>query len=417
MEATTGKPAAPPDPEPAPEAQPASEEEPSQDTQPPPEERLAGQEPAPPAPSPAPSPAPQPAAGAGGPADGVFEGGGVKGIAFAGAIQAAEEVAGVTEWISLAGTSAGAIVAGLLAVGYNADGLRQILDQAQYPKFADTGPLGLKVGGGINALFRMRGLAPGKYFTTWYADCLAKSPLAKKLGKTELTFKDVSRDIGPKEKYPELDDVQYERARYRLHVITSDVTAGRMVVLPDNLPDYCDANGKQLDKDSFLLVDAVRMSMSYPFLFEPVVLYQKSSKGELRPYYMVDGGLLSNFPIWLFDTPGKPTRPTWGFRLHGGTSDTEGLPYVDIPRPFWALPLLKAMFSAATEAWDRKQLSEAAQSRTVSLPTHSVQTTNFNLSKTEAKNLFSWGEDAATRFFKAKPQQTYINSFGKKLVP
>ena len=44
-------------------------------------------------------------------ADGVFEGGGVKGIAFAGAIAAAERDAGVKEWVNVAGTSAGSIVA------------------------------------------------------------------------------------------------------------------------------------------------------------------------------------------------------------------------------------------------------------------------------------------------------------------
>jgi predicted acylesterase/phospholipase RssA len=47
--------------------------------------------------------------------DAVFEGGGVKGIAFAGAIAAAEREAGVQEWVNLAGTSAGSIVAALLA--------------------------------------------------------------------------------------------------------------------------------------------------------------------------------------------------------------------------------------------------------------------------------------------------------------
>ena len=38
-------------------------------------------------------------------ADAVFEGGGVKGIAFAGAIAAAEKDAGVEEWVNVAGTS------------------------------------------------------------------------------------------------------------------------------------------------------------------------------------------------------------------------------------------------------------------------------------------------------------------------
>ena len=126
----------------------------------------------------------------------------------------------------------------------------------------------------------------------------------------------------------------------------------------DDLPDYTDENGQPFDKDSFPLVKAVRMSMSYPFLFTPVILHRRG-----RSVFVVDGGLLSNFPIWLFDSP-NPKRPTWGFRLHGGESVHEGLPYRKIPRPLWAVPLLKAMFSAATEAWDREQMEQVVSART-----------------------------------------------------
>ena len=129
---------------------------------------------------------------------------------------------------------------------------------------------------------------------------------------------------------------------------------------------------------------------------------------------MVDGGLLSNFPIWLFDSP-NPKRPTWGFRLHPGTTVHEGLPYRAVPRPFWEVPLLKAMFSAATEAWDREQMEQVVSARTVSIPTHDIATTDFGLSREDADNLYEWGEDAAHRFFTAPGQREYLNSFGKSL--
>jgi NTE family protein len=340
-------------------------------------------------------------------ADGVFEGGGVKGIAFAGAIAAAEKDGGVREWVNVAGTSAGSIVAALLVAGYDAAGMQKILGDAKYPKFADCGIGGKWFGGVANAVVRIRGLAPGKYFHEWMSEQLAASPLAKELGKTELTFADMKRrDLPPRDQVPNITDEQYERARYRLHVIGSEVTSGQMLLLPDALPNYQDKNGKQLDKDTFLVVDAVRMSMSYPFLFTPVTLYKDG-----RPYYVVDGGLLSNFPIWLFDSP-NPKRPTWGFRLHPGTSPTEGLPHRAIPRPFWAVPLLKAMFSAATEAWDRQNLAHAVSARTVSIPTHAISTTDFNLTAENADALYGWGKDAAATFFNAPEQQKYLNGFG-----
>jgi NTE family protein len=343
-------------------------------------------------------------------ADAVFEGGGVKGIAFAGAIEAAERDAGVHEWVNLAGTSAGSIVAALLAAGYDSTGIQKLLADATYARFADCGPGGKWLGGMGNALMRMRGLAPGRYFLEWMSEHLASSPLAAELGKTELTFADVRRrDLPPKEELPDITEEKYERAKYRLHVIGSDITTGRMIILPDDLPDYSDENGQPFDKDSFPLVQAVRMSMSYPFLFTPVML-----RREAKPVYVVDGGLLSNFPIWLFDSP-NPKRPTWGFRLHGGANVNEGLPYRKIPRPLWAVPLLKAMFSAATEAWDREQMEAVVSARTVSIPTHQISTTDFGLTRAEADQLYAWGVNAAHDFFTAPDQQTYLNSFGKTL--
>jgi NTE family protein len=184
-----------------------------------------------------------------------------------------------------------------------------------------------------------------------------------------------------------------------------------MIILPDDLPDYTDEAGKPFDKDSFPLVEAVRMSMSYPFLFTPVVLHREG-----RPVYVVDGGLLSNFPIWLFDSP-NPKRPTWGFRLHGGSSVDEGLPYRKIPRPLWAVPLLKAMFSAATKAWDREQMEQVVSARTVSIPTHQISTTDFGLTKSDADALYAWGVNAAHDFFTAPDQVAYLNSFGQTLAP
>ena len=55
------------------------------------------------------------------------------------------------------------------------------------------------------------------------------------------------------------------------------------------------------------------MSMSIPFFYEPVKLVNRQTKAAS---YLVDGGLLSNFPVWLFDTEGtQPAWPTFGFKL------------------------------------------------------------------------------------------------------
>jgi NTE family protein len=331
-------------------------------------------------------------------ADAVFEGGGVKGIAFAGAIQAAEE-AGVEEWKNIAGTSAGAITAALLAVGYRAAEIRKALEDTEYARFADYGFGGKYVGGTLNYL-RSRGLVPGNYFREWLSD-----RFEEKLGKRNPTFADVARSDLP----PDLSEAEIAKYKYKLKVIASDVTSGRMIVLPDHIEQYEDADGKPYVKDDFPLVDAVRMSMSYPFLFNPVTLYR-----ERKPYYVVDGGLLSNFPIWLFDAGERPPkRPTWGFRLHSGAGP-ERLPYREIRRPFWARSLLKAMFFAAMEAWDREQLGRTTSARTVSIPTQAVKTTNFDLTKKEADDLYSWGYDETVAFFASPDTRTYVEAIERR---
>ncbi len=68
-----------------------------------------------------------------------------------------------------------------------------------------------------------RGLAPGRYFDSWLRKRIAESPLARSLGRHELTFADVERHDLP----AGLEPGQRERARFRLRVIAADVSGGR----------------------------------------------------------------------------------------------------------------------------------------------------------------------------------------------
>jgi NTE family protein len=327
-------------------------------------------------------------------ADGVFEGGGVKGLAFVGALEAAEEI-GIKRWVNVAGTSAGSIVAALLAVGYAPADLRRILDETDYAQFADYGWGGRIIGGLRNAL-RGRGLCPGKAFTEWLGDRFEASPL----GKRDPTFADVRRELPP-----DLDEDQRRRARYRLRVVASDVTEGRMLVLPDDIGGYReDKDGPLLEPDALPISRAVRMSMSFPYFFEPVSLYRDDG-----PHFIVDGGLLSNFPVSLFDGDKPPLqRWTFGFRLYGG-EPPERPTYRAVPRPLWQLPLAKAMFFSATEAWDRK-LSKASAVRTISIPTGAVPTLKFSLTDEDRDGLARAGHKAASEFFAG--QYEYTNHSG-----
>ena len=331
-------------------------------------------------------------------ADAVFEGGGVKGIAFAGAINVSEQ-AGVQEWKNVAGTSAGAIAACLLAAGYHAADLDRIMT-VKYRQFADYGFGGLPRGI-VNSLW-MRGLAPGRVFTNWLKGHLAESPLGKTLDGREPTFADVVREDLPSD----LTDDERRRALYRLRVIASDVTAGRMLVLPHDIEGFSlTKGGQKLTPETLTLTQAVRMSMSFPFLYTPVTLWEGA-----RPHFIVDGGLLSNFPVWLFDSGGtrRPARPTWGFRVHGGTELQEPTPNRPIRLPLWRLALAKAMFQAASEAWDRDRVARAQAVRTVDIPTGRISTTDFGLSDEDAAFLRRSGEESARRFFATQDTREYL---------
>jgi NTE family protein len=327
-------------------------------------------------------------------ADGVFEGGGVKGIAFAGALAGAERELGISDWVNVAGTSAGAIAASLVAAGYGAAELREVLRGADYARFADYGFGGKLIGAPLNAL-RRRGIARGEYFKSWLGDRLAESPL----GKRDPTFGDLEREDIP----ADADEKHRQAVRFRLRVIASDVSEGRMLVLPQDIEGYEDKDGNPLSADELRVVDAVRMSMSFPFFFDPVTLRKDG-----RDHLVVDGGLLSNFPVWLFD--GKPIhRPTFGFRLHPGAG-AEVPYYASVPKPFWEAPLVRALLHAATAAWDER-MQLATRVRTVTIPTFEISTLDFDLSAADADRLYESGLAAATEFFRTETR--YIDQYGQ----
>src|SRR5207248_938972 len=98
--------------------------------------------------------------------------------------------------------------------------------------------------------------------------------------------------------------------RYRLVVIVSDISRGKMLRLPWDYSELCG-----IDPDTQLVADAVRASASIPFFFEPVRLSCGGGHVE-HDITLVDGGLLSNFPVEIFDGAGDPKPwPTFGIKL------------------------------------------------------------------------------------------------------
>jgi len=312
-------------------------------------------------------------------ADAVFEGGGVKGIGLVGAVAVAEERG--YRWVNVAGTSAGAIVAALIAAGYRAGEIKNIMAELDYNRFKDASLLDrIPLIGPAASLIFEKGIYEGEFFENWIRELLNE--------KNVRTFKDLI-----------LDEYRGdERYRFKLRVIASDISQGRLLVLPQDIVNF-GVRPEDLD-----VAAAVRMSMSIPFFYEPVKLSNKSTQ---EVSYIVDGGLLSNFPVWLFDTEGDvPEWPTFGFKL------VEPEEAGQIPnRVRGPISLLAALFSTMMEAHDKRYIKDEHFARTIAIPTLGVGTTEFDISREKSEVLYQSGRRAAEEFFAAWDFARYADKY------
>ncbi|WP_400163923.1 patatin-like phospholipase family protein [Brevibacillus sp. TJ4] len=304
-------------------------------------------------------------------ADAVFEGGGVKGIALVGALQVMEEN-GYT-WEKLAGTSAGSIVAALVSAGYNSYELKEILEELDYLYLLQNKGIGrLPYIGPVFELFFHDGLYRADRIELFIDDLLKKKRVS--------TFGDLP--LG------------------KLRIIASDISAGKMVVLPDDLVEY------DLPPENFSIARAVRMSSSIPFFFQPVKL-----KKDRVQHYIVDGGLLSNYPIWLFDVPGVPQWPTIGFRLQ----DKQALQQE--ARISGLLSLTRGLITTMLDAHDRRFVEKAHAIRTIFIDTLGVRATDFHMTLEVRKKLYESGQESARRFLNHWNFREYVEVYRRKSGP
>lgn len=300
----------------------------------------------------------------------VFEGGGVKGISLAGAVQAAE-VAGVS-FQRVAGTSSGSIVSAMLAAGYTGAEMGRIIRATSFTSFLKRSPVfNLSYIGPAARVILKKGLYSGEALEAWIRGILQKKGI--------VTF----RDLQPG----------------KLSIIASDITNGRIIVLPEGLRDY------GISPDHFEVAKAVRMSCSIPYFFDPVMLRLSGPSARGKTFseqfvYTVDGALLSNFPMWLFDEEEEKMGdgmgghvPTVGFQLIG---KTDPQPH-RITGPF---TMLQALVGTMLSAHDERYIEQEKFIRTVKIPTLGIGTTQFDITKDQSDMLYTAGLKAGEDFFR-----------------
>jgi NTE family protein len=318
----------------------------------------------------------------------VLEGGGVKGIGLVGAVLRLGQSGFV--FPRLAGTSAGAIVASLVAAhqvaGKALSNLETIMASVDYAKFQDETTFERIAGGPgeIAELLLHMGIAKGDYLVEWLGNELAD------LGVHTFADLAISESDDPGTGLP-------AGQRFRLVVHTSDISRGALVRLPWDYPQY----GK--DPAAMRVVDAVRASMSIPFFFRPVSFGTPAGK-----VTWVDGGMLSNFPITVFDrTDALPGRwPTWGVKLSARPAAMQ------VDRPAGNdFELARSCLQTLLAGWDRYHLDDQnVTERTIFVDTASVSSTNFAITQAEQAQLFTSGRSAATSYLAAHPPPSALSS-------
>lgn len=291
--------------------------------------------------------------------DGVFSGGGLKGFALVGAYQVLE--AESFRFKRVAGTSAGAILAAFIAAGYSGKEIQTMLEELDVPSLLDPRKtfFPFPFMKWVN-VYNHLGLYKGKALEKWFFHRLA--------AKGVYTFGDLPRDS--------------------LKLVASDLTNGRIIVLPDDLHKY------DIDTNNFSVACALRMSCGIPFFFEPVTL--KTGKGES---IIVDGGVLSNFPLWIFDDKeGRKVRPILGLKL--SRRREEQCPH-EIKN---GLNLFEALFSTMKDAHDERYISRRHERDIIFIPVEDYSATQFDLDEDSKETLLEIGRNRTIQFLKTWPR-------------
>jgi NTE family protein len=325
----------------------------------------------------------------------VFEGGGVKGIAYVGAIKVLEEKGIMPDIERVGGTSAGAINAVMVGLGYTSAQTMEIMNKLNFKKFMDddTG-----VFRDIDRLVNEFGWHKGAFFRKWIGKIIKK-----KTGSADATFADVQK----MKKQKKFRDMYFIGANISTHFAE--------VFSHEHTPRIC-------------IADAVRISMSIPLFFASF----RSPRGDVY----VDGGLLDNYPVKLFDrkkylarqklrSHGRETsyykkhnqalkrrkldisqyvynKETLGFRLD---SEKEIAVFRDQAQPVhseiddfpsYSLNLIKTIMDSQANT----HLHSDDWQRTIYIDTLGVKTTDFSLKDAKKKALISSGRKGTEAYFK-----------------
>lgn len=329
----------------------------------------------------------------------VFKGGGIRGIAYIGALEVIEEQGILPGIERVAGTSAGAISAFLVSLRLPVSKILErfsTLDFRKIPQastrkkkfpfsLSDSLPISLPVHLPVDLpseeekLYRMirsYGLYSSSYFYQWLRSVVADYCD----GNANATFADF-----------------HERGFRDLYIVVANLNKhqGEIMSYRDT-PQVC-------------VADAVRMSMSIPLYFEALRFDGlKFGKGD----YYVDGGVYNNYPIKIFDQP--PYIKAADLRRSKGNPETLGMflyPESDLKiikkeNPRNLMDYLGIVISNLYTSYETIQYENSFidQHRTIAISDCGILSTDFSIVKGDEKytRLQDSGRKAARTFLEER---------------
>ncbi len=286
-----------------------------------------------------------------------FKGGGVLGIAYAGAIKVLEDRQILQNIEKVAGTSAGAITATLVSLGYNSAEIKNIVNSTSFKSFEDSK--------NIFRIFTKYGLYAGDATLAWL-----KQQITQKKDKNlsaNATFRD------------------FHNAGCRdLYVFASDL----------NLRNLAEFSFRATP--DVVVAEAVRASMSIPLFFKA----WRFSNNNPNDHIYVDGGMIYNFPIEIFDQGDLPNPETLGFYL----SNVKGIPKANNLGYNSIIQYVKITFETILDAQPINFNNDPEEKkRTAIIDDLGISATNFDLSVQQEEALYQSGIDCTNAFFANKP--------------
>ena len=294
----------------------------------------------------------------------VFEGAGMRGIAYCGVLEELENRQLLKGVEKVGGTSAGALMALTVALGYSSSEIRELIGSTNFKRLNDGRYF---LFGGIHRMQRNFGWYRGERLDSWIG-----AIIKKKTGNENISFEE-----------------WIQKGYKGLYVTGTCLNRQRLIVFShETYP-------------KMKVRDAVRISMSIPLYFGAVCINQqgqviRKTRRLDTLDIMVDGGFTGNFPIRLFDSTTAPNMQTLGFRIDMDeqiASDRTERKLV--PKPVTNFnEYITAFYTMILENLNRQTLTAVDWERTVSISDGLVSPRIRKLSRKEIDILIANGKQA-----------------------